>query len=93
MMKQRGFFDVEERLTQAEAIERLFERFDATMYSAGYLPMSDQILDGRQPMQPPAMAPDYVRFTLALGKERSQTLHLFIRQPKLVAHLQSPCRA
>lgn len=31
MMKQRGFFDVEERLTQAEAIERLFDRFDATI--------------------------------------------------------------
>ena len=33
-----------ERLTQAEAIERLFERFDATLRNAGYLPMSGQIL-------------------------------------------------
>lgn len=34
-----------ERLTQAEAIRRLFERFDATLRNAGYLPMSGQILD------------------------------------------------
>ena len=34
-----------ERLTQADAIERLFERFDTTLRSAGYLPMSGQILD------------------------------------------------
>ena len=34
-----------ERLTQAGAIERLFKRFDATLRSAGYLPMSGQILD------------------------------------------------
>ena len=34
-----------ERLTQAGAIERLFNRFDATLRNAGYLPMSGQILD------------------------------------------------
>ena len=34
-----------ERLTQAGAIERLFDRFDATLRSAGYRPMSGQILD------------------------------------------------
>jgi IS5 family transposase len=34
-----------ERLTQASAIERLFDRFDATLRNAGYLPMSGQILD------------------------------------------------
>ncbi|MEN3177633.1 IS5 family transposase [Gluconobacter sp. OJA] len=34
-----------ERLTQAGAIERLFDRFDATLHNAGYLPMSGQILD------------------------------------------------
>ncbi|OUJ16280.1 transposase, partial [Acetobacter sp. DsW_063] len=34
-----------ERLTQACAIERLFDRFDATLRNAGYLPMSGQILD------------------------------------------------
>ncbi|WP_408872764.1 IS5 family transposase [Gluconobacter roseus] len=34
-----------ERLTQVDAIERLFERFDATQRNAGYLPMSGQILD------------------------------------------------
>ena len=34
-----------ERLTQAGAIERLFDRFDATLRNAGYLPMSGQILD------------------------------------------------
>ncbi|TCW25580.1 transposase-like protein DUF772 [Gluconobacter oxydans] len=34
-----------ERLTQAGAIERLFDRFDATLRNAGYLPMSRQILD------------------------------------------------
>jgi len=33
------------RLIQARAIERLFERFDATLRSAGYLPMLGQILD------------------------------------------------
>jgi len=33
-----------ERLTQAGAIERLFERFDTTLHDAGYLPMSGQIL-------------------------------------------------
>ncbi|OUJ04460.1 hypothetical protein HK24_13700 [Gluconobacter sp. DsW_058] len=30
---------------------------------------------------------------VALGKERPQTLHLFVRQPKQIAHLQSPHRA
>ena len=34
-----------ERLTQAGAIERLFNRFDATLRDAGYLTMSGQILD------------------------------------------------
>jgi len=34
-----------ERLTQAGATERLFDRFDATLRNAGYLPMSGQILD------------------------------------------------
>ncbi|KXV67068.1 transposase [Gluconobacter oxydans] len=34
-----------ERLTQAGAIEGLFNRFDTTLRSAGYLPMSGQILD------------------------------------------------
>ncbi|WP_039904752.1 IS5/IS1182 family transposase, partial [Acetobacter tropicalis] len=34
-----------ERLTQAVAIERLFERFDTTLRNAGYLPISGQILD------------------------------------------------
>ncbi|MDR6182248.1 IS5 family transposase [Asaia bogorensis NBRC 16594] len=34
-----------ERLTQAGAIQNLFERFDATLRNAGYLPMSGQILD------------------------------------------------
>ena len=34
-----------ERLSQAGAIERLFERFDAPLRSSGYLPMSGQILD------------------------------------------------
>jgi len=34
-----------ERLTQAGAIERLFERFDAPLRNAGYLPISGQILD------------------------------------------------
>jgi len=34
-----------ERLTQAGAIERQFERFDAILRNAGYLPMSGQILD------------------------------------------------
>ncbi|TCW21897.1 transposase-like protein DUF772 [Gluconobacter oxydans] len=34
-----------ERLTQAGAIEGLFNRFDTILRSAGYLPMSGQILD------------------------------------------------
>ncbi|WP_249202442.1 transposase, partial [Gluconobacter kondonii] len=34
-----------ERLPQAGAIERLFDRFDTTLRNAGYLPMSGQILD------------------------------------------------
>jgi transposase len=34
-----------ERLTQAGAIEILFNRFDATLRNAGYLPMSGEILD------------------------------------------------
>ncbi|WP_215764950.1 transposase, partial [Gluconobacter sp. P1D12_c] len=34
-----------ERLTQVGAIEGLFNRFDATLRHAGYLPMSGQILD------------------------------------------------
>ncbi|CEF43032.1 transposase [Acetobacter senegalensis] len=34
-----------ERLTQAGAIGGLFNRFDATLRNAGYLPMSGQILD------------------------------------------------
>jgi IS5 family transposase len=34
-----------ERLTQAGAIDILFNRFDAILRSAGYLPMSGQILD------------------------------------------------
>ncbi|BAK82470.1 IS5 family transposase [Komagataeibacter medellinensis] len=34
-----------ERLTEAGAIQKLFERFDATLRNAGYLPMSGQILD------------------------------------------------
>ena len=34
-----------ERLTQAGAVERLFDRFDAILRNAGYLPMSGQILD------------------------------------------------
>lgn len=34
-----------ERLTEAGAIERLFERFDAILRDAGYLPMSGHILD------------------------------------------------
>ncbi|WP_264785638.1 IS5 family transposase, partial [Gluconobacter cerinus] len=34
-----------ERLTQAGAIEGLFNRFDTTLRNAGYLPMSGQILD------------------------------------------------
>lgn len=33
-----------ERLTQASAIARLFDRFDATLRNAGYLPVSGQIL-------------------------------------------------
>ncbi|MBS1035221.1 IS5 family transposase [Gluconobacter cerinus] len=34
-----------ERLTQAGVIDILFNRFDATLRNAGYLPMSGQILD------------------------------------------------
>ena len=34
-----------ERLTETGAIQKLFERFDATLRNAGYLPMSGQILD------------------------------------------------
>ena len=34
-----------ERVTQAGAIDGLFNRFDATLRNAGYLPMSGQILD------------------------------------------------
>ena len=34
-----------ERLTQAGVIDILFNRFDATVRNAGYLPMSGQILD------------------------------------------------
>ena len=34
-----------ERLTQAGVIDVLFNRFDATLRNAGYLPMSGQILD------------------------------------------------
>ena len=34
-----------DRLTQAGAIDGLFNCFDATLRNAGYLPMSDQILD------------------------------------------------
>jgi len=34
-----------ERLTQAGAIDILFNRFDATLRNVGYLPMSGQILD------------------------------------------------
>ncbi|BAH99922.1 transposase [Acetobacter pasteurianus IFO 3283-22] len=34
-----------ERLTQAGAIDVLFNHFDATLRNAGYLPMSGQILD------------------------------------------------
>ncbi|MFT9366961.1 MAG: transposase, partial [Gluconobacter sp.] len=34
-----------ERLTQAGAVDGLFNRFDATLRNAGYLPMSGQILD------------------------------------------------
>ncbi|GBQ79526.1 transposase [Acetobacter malorum DSM 14337] len=34
-----------ELLTQAGEIERLFERFNATLRNAGYLPMSGQILN------------------------------------------------
>jgi len=34
-----------ERLTQASAIDGLFNRFDATLRHAGYLPMTGQILD------------------------------------------------
>ncbi|MBB3884991.1 IS5 family transposase [Acetobacter oeni] len=34
-----------ERLTQAGAIDGLFDRFDTTLRDAGYLPMSGQILD------------------------------------------------
>ncbi len=34
-----------ERLTWPGAIETLFDRFDATLRNAGYLPMSGQILD------------------------------------------------
>ena len=34
-----------EQLTQAGAIERLFERFDAVLRSAGYLAMAGQIVD------------------------------------------------
>lgn len=34
-----------ERLTQAGAIETLFDRFNATLRNAGYLPMAGQILD------------------------------------------------
>ena len=32
------------------------------------------------------------RFAVALGKERPQTLHLFVHQPKQVTHLQSQHR-
>jgi hypothetical protein len=35
----------QKRLTQAGAIDGLFNRFDATLRNAGYLPMSGQILD------------------------------------------------
>ncbi|GCD56371.1 hypothetical protein NBRC3222_1708 [Acetobacter pasteurianus NBRC 3222] len=35
----------QKRLTQGGAIEILFNRFDATLRDAGYLPMSGQILD------------------------------------------------
>ncbi|WP_249212885.1 IS5 family transposase [Acetobacter thailandicus] len=35
----------QKRLTQAGAINILFSHFDATLRNAGYLPMSDQILD------------------------------------------------
>ena len=34
-----------EHLTEAGAIQTLFDRFDATLRNAGYLPMSGQILD------------------------------------------------
>ncbi|GEB43746.1 hypothetical protein GCM10007872_08160 [Gluconobacter sphaericus NBRC 12467] len=34
-----------ERLTQASAIESIFNHFDATLRNAGYLLMSGQILD------------------------------------------------
>lgn len=35
----------QKRLTQAGAIDVLFNRFDAILWNAGYLPMSGQILD------------------------------------------------
>lgn len=42
-----------ELLTQAGAIERLFERFNATLQNAGYLPMSGQILNATLVTPPP----------------------------------------
>ncbi|GBQ90850.1 transposase [Asaia krungthepensis NRIC 0535] len=60
-----------ERLIQAEAIERLFERFDAILRNVGYLAMSGQILDAT-----PGAAPKQ-RNTNAekalFGKDRSST--------------------
>jgi len=41
----RTIWAFRERLTRARAVERLFDRFDAAVRAAGYIPMSGQIVD------------------------------------------------
>ena len=49
---ERTEYLINDRLPQTGAIERLFDRFDATLRNTGYLPMSGQILDATRVAAP-----------------------------------------
>lgn len=57
-----------ERLTQAGATQKLFERFDAILRNAGYLPMSGQILDATLVVAPKQRNTNGVKADLRKGR-------------------------
>ena len=94
-----------ERLTQAGAIERLFNRFDATLRNAGYLPMSGQILDATLVEAPKQRNTNAEKADLRVGrisedwqyKPAKLSLKIVVRDGLLRSRKQSsrmmePCR-
>ncbi|OAG71659.1 hypothetical protein A0J51_03154 [Gluconobacter japonicus] len=75
----------------APTLPAIVERFVRTVFPGRITPAHTIAVHKNDAAQHTAVI--NARFAVALGKKRPQTFHLFVRQPKQVAHLQSPHRA